>query len=181
MLCQVFSSGILAESICCVKYFLLESFEELSLLVKAVYRETERRLSEALHDLDITPAQAEVLLVLSQAEPLSLGELGDYLIAEGGHPSRLVDRLVQSGYVERRSALEDRRRLELSLTQEGKTLAQHVFGVKGKMLTAAKPLMERYDIEPMKQLLQAYLHGSRWSETVERRRQLSQKLRQQPE
>ena len=166
MLCQVFP---------------LDPFEELSLLIKAVYRETERQLAEAFHDLDITPAQAEVLLVLYQAEPMSLGELGDYLIAEGGHPSRLVDRLVQSGDVERRSAVEDRRRLELLLTEQGRIRVQQVMDVKQKMLAVAKPLMEQYDIAPMKQLLEAYLQKSRWARTVEMRRQLAQQLRQQPE
>lgn len=38
----------------------------------------------------------------AQAEPMSLGELDDYLIAEGGHPSQLVDRLVQADYVRSR-------------------------------------------------------------------------------
>ena len=161
--------------------FLLEPFEELSLLIKAVYRETQRQLTEAFHDLGITPAQAEVLLVLYQAEPMSLGELGDYLIAEGGHPSRLVDRLVQSGDVERRSAVDDRRRLELLLTDQGLLLAQQVMAVKQKLLAVANPLMAQHDLAPMKQLLEAYLQKSRWAKTVERRRQLAQKSHQQPE
>ena len=161
--------------------FLLDSFEELSLLIKAVYRESQRQLADAFHDLGITPAQAEVLLVLSQAEPMSLGELGDYLIAEGGHPSRLVDRLVRSGDIERRSAVEDRRRLELLLTEQGRIRAQQVMDVKQKMLTAAKPLIEQYDIPSMKHLLEAYLQGSHWAKTVEKRRQLGQELRQQLE
>lgn len=162
----------MTRDICCVKYFSLESLEELSLLIKAVYRESERQFSEALGTSNITPAQAEVLLVLLQAEPMSLGELGNYLIAEGGHPSRLVDRLVQSGYVERRSAVDDRRRLELSLTEQGRAQAQQITDIKQKMLAAARPLMKRYDIESMKDLLKAYLQGSRWAKTVEMRRQL---------
>ena len=160
--------------------FLLDPFEELSLLIKAVYRESQRQLTEAFHDLGITPAQAEVLLVLYQAEPMSLGALGDYLIAEGGHPSRLVDRLVQSGDVERRSAIDDRRRLELLLTEQGRVRSQQVMAVKQKMLAAAKPLMAQHDIAPMKQLLEDYLQKSRRAKTVEMRRQLAQQLPQPP-
>lgn len=159
MLCQVLS---------------LEPFEELSLLIKAVYRESERQLTEAFRDFEITPAQAEVLLVLYRTEPMSLGELGDHLIAEGGHPSRLVDRLVQSGDVERRAAVDDRRRVELLLTDQGRSRAQQVAAVKQKMLAAARPLMSQHDIAPMKHLLETYLQGSRWAKTVEMRRQLSQ-------
>lgn len=166
MLCQVFP---------------LEPFEELSLLIKAVYRESQRQLTEAFHDLGMTPAQAEVLLVLYHAEPMSLGELGDYLIAEGGYPSRLVDRLVQSGDVDRRSAVDDRRRIELLLTDQGRVRAQQVMAVKQSMLAAARPLIAQYDIAPMKHLLETYLQKSRWAKTVEMRRQLAQKLHQQSE
>lgn len=172
---------LLTKVLCCVKYFSLESFEEISLLIKAVYRESERQLTEAFHSLGISPAQAEVLLILQQAEPLSVGELGDLLIAEGGHPSRLVDRLFQAGYVLRQSDLEDRRRVEISLTEKGRVIAQQVNEVKQRMLTAARPLMEQYDIEPIKNLLKAYLEGSRWAKTVEMRRQLAQQLSQEIE
>lgn len=166
MPCQIFRS--------------LEPFEEISLLIKAVYRESERQLTEAFQSLDITPAQAEVLLILQQAEPLSLGELGDFLIAEGGHPSRLVDRLVQAGYVLRQPSVEDRRRLEISLTEQGQAVAQQVGQVKQRILATARPLLAESDIEPIKTLLETYLQGSRWINTVERRRQLARKKSQPP-
>ena len=47
---------------------------------------------------------------------------GDLLIAESGHPSRMVDRLVEAGLVTRRSATDDRRRVVLTLTAGGRRL-----------------------------------------------------------
>ena len=72
--------------------------------IKAAQRELERRQNEAMRPLGLTGAQADALVVIGQAGPLSLNELGDLLIAEAGHPSRLVDRLVEAGFVERRAS-----------------------------------------------------------------------------
>jgi DNA-binding MarR family transcriptional regulator len=99
---------------------------ELALAVKAVHRELERWTNEALRPLGVTGAQADTLVVISQAEPVSLKELGDLLIAEGGHPSRLVDRLVEAGLVARRAAEDDRRRIVLTLTVRGRRLVGRV-------------------------------------------------------
>src|SRR4051812_40828340 len=99
---------------------------EFALSAKAISRELERRVNEAMAPLGITAAQADALVVIGQAGPLALKELGDLLIAEAGHPSRLVDRLVESGLVERRAASDDRRRVVLSLTAKGRRLEKRV-------------------------------------------------------
>ena len=75
---------------------------ELALSVKAMQRELERQMNDAMSPLGLTAAQADALVVIGQAGPLSLKALGELLIAEAGHPSRLVDRLVDAGLVERR-------------------------------------------------------------------------------
>ena len=153
----------------------MHPLDEIGLLIKAAQREADRRANDALHPLGITTAQAEVLWVLERAEPLSLGELGDLLIAEGGHPSRLVDRMVQAGYVKRQDSPGDRRRLEVSLTAEGKSLARQVAKIKASLLDQAQLLLERHDTEPVKAFLQDYLQGSQWARTVELRRNLYSK------
>src|SRR5918998_3877643 len=85
---------------------------EFALLIKAIQRELERQTNEAMRPLGLTGAQADAISVLAQAGPLSLKDLGDLLIAEARHPSRLVDRLVEAGLVQRRAATADRRRVE---------------------------------------------------------------------
>ena len=62
---------------------------ELALVVKAVNRELERWANDAMRPLGVTAAQADALVVISHAEPISLKELGDLLIAESGHPKLL--------------------------------------------------------------------------------------------
>lgn len=141
-------------------------------MFKAVHRESERRFSEALAPLGITPAQAEALIVLQMAQPISLGDLGDLLIAEGGHPSRLVDRLVRNGWVARRVAEDDRRRLVLSLTPEGFELTERIRVTREQLCEDKRSLLEQTDLSPIMALFEGYLLDSPWWETVERRRAL---------
>ena len=51
-----------------------------------------------LRPLGVTPAQAEVLQVLADRQPLTLTGLGELLVSESGtNPSRLTGRLVTAG------------------------------------------------------------------------------------
>lgn len=146
--------------------------DELTLLIKAAQREGDRRVNAVLRPLGLTAAQAEVLLVLAAAEPLSLGELGGLLVAEGGHPTRLVLRLVEAGLVQRTGALDDRRRLELRLTPGGRALAEQAATRKSELLERSRGLTEGLDLRPILTLLEGYLADGPWADTVRRRRVL---------
>ncbi|MBC8097869.1 MAG: MarR family transcriptional regulator [Armatimonadetes bacterium] len=90
--------------------------EELRYLILAVQREGNRQLSEVLRTLNITPAQAEVLLVLQHYQPLTLVELGERLVCEAGSPSRLVKSMVEAGWVEKSANPNDGRAVHLRLS-----------------------------------------------------------------
>jgi DNA-binding MarR family transcriptional regulator len=101
--------------------------EELRYLVLAIQREGNRLLAAELRPLGITPSQAEVLRVLRDHGPLTLNALGGLLVCETGNsPSRLVDRLVAQGLIQREIDLDDRRYLALSLTKEGRALCRRI-------------------------------------------------------
>jgi len=94
--------------------------EEFRYLVLAAQREGNRMLLDALRPLGLTPSQAEAIRVLHDHGPLSLVDLGVLLVCETSSPSRLIDGLVTSGLADRVPAPGDRRRVELSLTDEGR-------------------------------------------------------------
>ncbi|TMM14100.1 MAG: winged helix DNA-binding protein, partial [Actinobacteria bacterium] len=107
--------------------------------MKALQRELERGSNELTKPLGLTAPQADALVVIGQAQPVALKDLGRLLIAEAGHPSRLVDRLVEAGLVERRAAEDDRRRLELELTPAGRRLARRVEKARRDLFDASRP------------------------------------------
>ena len=146
---------------------------ELGLVVKAIQRELERRANDAMRPLGLTGAQADALIVIGQAGPLSLSQLGDLLIAESGHPSRLVDRLVEAGFVERRTATEDRRRVELSLTAAGRRLEKRAAGVREALLDLAREAVGDRDLTPAIDLLRELVEYTSFAQLVARRRELA--------
>jgi DNA-binding MarR family transcriptional regulator len=145
---------------------------ELAMSVKAAQRELERRQNEAMRPLGLTAAQADALVVIGQAEPLSLNELGDLLIAEAGHPSRLVDRLVEAGLVERRPAAADRRRVELSLTARGRRLQKRILAARESVLELGRAVVGDRDLEPVLELFRETLQVTPFAELIARRREL---------
>jgi DNA-binding MarR family transcriptional regulator len=145
---------------------------ELALTVKAAQRALEQLTNEAMKPLGVTGPQADAITVIGQAGPLSLKELGDLLIAEAGHPSRLVDRLVDAGLVERRTAEDDRRRVELLLTAKGRRLEKRILSVRQQIQELALEILGDRDIEPTLELLRHMLQVSPLAQVIERRREL---------
>ena len=77
-----------------------------------------------LKKLNLSAAQCDVLTTLTEAEGISQQELAKRLYVTKGNISGLVDRLVESGLVERRSLNGDRRSHAIFLTPDGTRMAQ---------------------------------------------------------
>ena len=145
---------------------------EFALSVKAAQREFERASNELMKPLGLTGPQADALSVIAAAGPIALKDLGHLLIAEAGHPSRLVDRLVEAGFVERRAAEDDRRRVELRVTPSGRRLARRVSKARQALWEAGQNSVDRAQLEASLALLRGVLKDSPLGEVIERRREL---------
>ncbi|MEZ2347754.1 MarR family winged helix-turn-helix transcriptional regulator [Terriglobus sp. RCC_193] len=144
----------------------LDEIEEIGLLLKAAMRESERRLNELLRPLGITAGQAEVLQILERCGPMSLGELGELLVAEGGHPSRLIDRMVNAGLLLRETAADDRRRISIGITEHGQELAQASRESKKEFRRWVRAQLQGTDMEHALRFFRAYLSGTELEKTV---------------
>ncbi len=145
---------------------------ELALSIKAAHRELDRRVNELMAPLGLTAQQADAIHVIGKAGTLSLKELGELLIAEAGHPSRLVDRLVDAGYVERAAARQDRRRIVLTLSPEGRKLQRRIEEQRQGFFEFAEGLMGNVDLDATLGLFRELLQYSEFSELIARRRKL---------
>ncbi|AUG80244.1 MarR family transcriptional regulator [Kitasatospora sp. MMS16-BH015] len=132
--------------------------EHLRFAILAAQREGNRLLIQALKPHGITPSQAEVLRLLQQHGTLSLSGLGQLLACESGtNPSRLVERVVAAGLVERRTDAEDRRYLQLRLTPEGRRLAAAVAEIEEALYSAMDAAAEGLDTEAMLAFLHRFI------------------------
>ena len=145
---------------------------EFALSVKALGRELERWTTDAMRPLGVTGPQADAISVIGRAGPLSLKELGDVLIAEAGHPSRLVDRLVEAGLVERITDGDDRRRVQLTLTKEGRRLAKRIDATRHEMYELGRALVGKRDLAAAQSVLRDLLRHSAYGPVLERRARL---------
>lgn len=112
----------------------MRTAEQLRYLVLAAQLEGRRQWARMLRPLGLTPSQAEVLRVVEDFGPLSIGTLGALLVCESGtNPSRLVDRLVSHGVLDRRRDLTDARVVVLTVSAAGRELARAVAGLEEVM------------------------------------------------
>lgn len=149
----------------------MKTAEELRYLILAIQREGNRLLAAELRPLGVTPSQAEVLRVLRYHGPLTLSALGGLLVCETGNsPSRLVDRLVAQGLVQRDTATDDRRYLALSLTTEGKALSKRIVAAEEVLHDSIDQLIAGQPVDQTITTLRALASAFPAGEALARRR-----------
>jgi DNA-binding MarR family transcriptional regulator len=102
---------------------LYESGEELRVRLWVQLLRTfslmQRKISLVLAADGLTIAQFDVMATLQWAEGITQQELAQKLLVTKGNVCGLIDRLEQSGWVERRADSSDARARRLFLTTEG--------------------------------------------------------------
>jgi len=84
-----------------------------------------RHVERALAEVELSPAQYRVLIFLSEVDSAMASALASRLDVSRPSVTTLVDGLVTRGYVERRPACDDRRRVEHRLTAPGQDALEH--------------------------------------------------------
>ena len=145
------------------------AFSELRYLVLAAQREGNRALIKLLAPLELTPAQAEILLVLHSFGPLTLRSLGEMIVCEAGSPSRIVDMLVTRRLVHRRPSPSDRRAVQLELTEAGAELVPHLQDIEAGLEAHTASILTAREQLDVASALRKYLQGTDSEGVIERR------------
>lgn len=125
----------------------MEPIEEFRYLVLAAQREGARALAGALKPHDLTPSQAEAIAVLRDARrPLTVREIGQRLVCEGGSPSRLMSTLARKGLVESSASPADGRITLLSLTPAGNDAAHAVSQIEQDLYSALSLMVDDHQV-----------------------------------
>lgn len=90
--------------------------DSLGFLISDISRLMRRRFDERARQVGATRAQWRTLVTLSRNEGINQGALADLLEVEPITLCRMIDRLEESGLVERRRDPADRRAWQLFLT-----------------------------------------------------------------
>ncbi|MGG2197534.1 MarR family winged helix-turn-helix transcriptional regulator [Paenibacillus sp.] len=144
----------------------LDEVEKFRYLILAVQRNGNRLLNEFLKEAGVTASQAEVIRVLEMKQPLSLKDLGKLLICETGSPSRLVERMIRDGHVERMTHPDDSRFVLLQLTKKGQEAAEKVKSVEEQFYHQIQKMVSETELSEINPILERFLRGFTLHETL---------------
>lgn len=148
----------------------MESIEEFRYLVLAAQREGARALATALKPYGLTVSQAEAIAVLRDAStPLTVREIGQRLVCEGGSPSRLMATLTHKGLVHSTIGAEDRRTTVLSLSESGLDAARIVRDIEENLYAALGFVLDADKLDAVIPVLQALVAQLPAGQALQRR------------
>ena len=86
-----------------------------------IHNKVSDNISQALKPFGISTQQFNVLRILrgQQSKPANLSTLNERMISKMSNTTRLVDKLIKKGYVERIVCLSNRRKVEITITKDG--------------------------------------------------------------
>nr|WP_237179001.1 winged helix DNA-binding protein [Paenibacillus sp. MMS18-CY102] len=132
----------------------------------AVQRQGGRLLNDYFEKTGITASQAEAISILESRQPLTLKELGNLLICEAGSPSRLVDRMVADGIIEKVVHPDDSRAVLLRLTAEGQAIAKRIKEIEEDAYRYINQLLTDQEIKSVNGMLEKFIKAFPIHETL---------------
>lgn len=142
---------------------------ELRYLILAAQREGDRILAQQLAPFQVSPSQAEILIVLDRFGPLTLKGLGSLIVCEMGSPSRLVDVLVKRGLVVRVENPADRREVLLQVSSPGKEIAPKLIEIENELDSMLAHAFTAQHQVILTAGLRSFLAGSRSGRAIDSR------------
>lgn len=105
----------------------METKEVIITLLKASSNASES-LSQAIKHFGISIQQFNVLRILrgQKREAANLSTIQERMVNKMSNTTRLIDKLIEKEYVERRICKENRRKIELFITKKGTTLLNEI-------------------------------------------------------
>ncbi|MBN8814051.1 MAG: winged helix-turn-helix transcriptional regulator [Sphingomonas sp.] len=111
--------------------------DSLGFLISDVSRLLRRRFDERARQIGATRAQWRTLTVLNRSEGINQGALAELLDVEPITACRMIDRLEESGLVERRRDPADRRAWLLFLTDKSRPMLDDLRDMGGDLIDQA--------------------------------------------
>lgn len=98
--------------------------DNLNWLLLRIFFRAKRGLVKLSEEYNLTFVQAFTLCLLEPKQAIPMHAISDILACDASNVTNIVDRLVLSGYIERKESTSDRRINAISLTQKGNKVRQ---------------------------------------------------------
>lgn len=130
------------------KKLALSTYVKLSRAADAV----GNRINAHLHDYDLTTSQFGVLEAIYHLGPLQTGELGAKILKSSGNMTLVIDNLVKRGLVQRERQAEDRRCIEIHLTENGQALIEQIWPIHENGVAEVFSALSKSELEQLSAL-----------------------------
>lgn len=112
-----------------------------------------RRVDVFTAEENVSRNEFKVLVTMVGNPGISLGQLAETMQVQQSTLSRIVDRMVDTGFIERKAALGDRRSLELNLTKKGRAKAAPLVDHGNALNTYVEAMLGPQDSKDLKRIL----------------------------
>ena len=125
------------------------------MLINNKLRET---IANALKPFDVSAEQFNVLRILrgQNKEPANLSTLNERMISKMSNTTRLVDKLILKGFVDRITCPSNRRKIEISITKKGKMALNKMDKAMDEAENDILKNMSKKDLEQLNELLNKF-------------------------
>ena len=126
----------------------LEAYIKLTRAADSVGANINRRLK----DYNLSTSQFGVLEALYHLGPMTTGQLGEKVLKSSGNMTLVIDNLVKGGLARRERREDDRRCIEIHLTEAGEKLIKTIFPHHVKRVVKALSALEPREQEQLASL-----------------------------
>mgnify|MGYP003635846233 FL=1 len=108
-------------------------------------------VSNALKPFDVSLQQFNVLRILrgQKGKPANLSTLNERMVTKMSNTTRLVDKLINKGYVNRITCPSNRRKVEINITTEGE---EALLKIDAIMKEAEEQVLKKFTTEDLHNL-----------------------------
>jgi DNA-binding MarR family transcriptional regulator len=121
-------------------------FSEKSILFKLAkaYQRVNADFKARFQKFGITPMQLLVLDTLYEEEGLSAGEIGSRIVLDSATLSGILERMVEGGWIVKRTSSQDRRVLQILLTEKARLFQDSILE---EIETANEDIVKSFRLE----------------------------------
>jgi MarR family 2-MHQ and catechol resistance regulon transcriptional repressor len=112
-----------------------------------------KRVISQIRSFGLTQAQFSVLECLNHLGPLTIGELCTKMLVSGGNMTVVIDNLEKQELVERVPSKEDRRAIQVKLTEKGEKLIEQIFPQHARYIAQMASVLTPQEQEHLSRLL----------------------------
>lgn len=116
-----------------------------------VTNKVQEIITTTLKPYDVSTQQFNVLRILrgQKGKPANLSTLNERMVTKMSNTTRLVDKLMQKGYVNRITCPSNRRKIEINITNEGETI---LLKMDKDIKLSEEKILKKFDNKDLKEL-----------------------------